>query len=62
MADFGAGADSLQFTGYGTAAEGATFTQVDATHWSINSSDGQAHEIVALTGAPAVHATDYIFV
>ena len=58
----GAGAgDSLQFVGYGTAAAGATFTQTDATHWSINSADGTTHDIIVLANSASVHASDYLF-
>ena len=35
-----AAGDQMQFAGYGSAAAGATLTQVDATHWSINSASG----------------------
>ena len=34
-----------------TAAQGATLTQVDARHWSINSVDGLTHDIITLVGA-----------
>ena len=57
-----AAGDSLIFSGYGTAPEGATFTQVDATHWSINSADGQAQDVVTFTNAAAIHVSDYLFV
>jgi len=57
----GAGAgDSLLFSGYGTAAEGATFTQVDATHWSINSWDGAVHDVLTFTGGPTIDISDYL--
>ena len=55
------GADQFQFVGYGTAAQGATFTNVDATHWSINSFDNSIHDIIALGNGQTVHASDYIF-
>jgi hypothetical protein len=46
-------ADAFVFVGYGTAAQGASLTQVDATHWSINSADGLVHDIITLSnGAP----------
>jgi Ca2+-binding RTX toxin-like protein len=53
--------DHLLFQDYGTAAQGATFVKVDATHWSINSSDGAIHEVITLYYA-AVHPTDYTFI
>jgi serralysin len=59
----GAGAgDQLVFIGYGTAAAGATLTQIDATHWSINSSNGVTHDILTLSNGAAIHATDYLFI
>jgi len=59
----GAGAgDQLQFVGYGTTAQGATLTQVDATHWSINSSDGAIHDVIMLTNGASIHSTDFLFV
>jgi len=54
--------DSLRFVGYGTAADGATFTQVDAEHWSINSADGLTHDVITLLNGASVHASDYMFV
>jgi Ca2+-binding RTX toxin-like protein len=56
--------DTLLFFGYGTATEGATLTQsqVDPTHWSINSSDGWVHDIITLANGAAVHQSDYLFV
>jgi Ca2+-binding RTX toxin-like protein len=57
-----AAGDSLLFVGYGTAATGAALTQIDATHWSINSADGLVHDIVTLSNAASIHASDYLFV
>jgi Ca2+-binding RTX toxin-like protein len=54
--------DTLVFVGYGTAAQGATLTQTDPTHWSINSSDGLAHDIITLANGAAVHQSDFLFV
>jgi Ca2+-binding RTX toxin-like protein len=62
VTDFGAdGADQLVFLGYGSAADGASFVQVDATHWSVNSADGLAHDVIAFSNAAAIHAYDYLF-
>jgi hypothetical protein len=65
VADFSgngaAAGDSLTFAGYGTVAQGATFTQVDATHWSINSSDGTVHDILTFANGASIHASDYLF-
>jgi Ca2+-binding RTX toxin-like protein len=57
-----AAGDELHFSGYGSAAAGATFTQIDATHWSINSSSGLIHDIIALPNGAVVHPSDYAFV
>ena len=56
--DAGAG-DALQFVGYGP---GATFVQLDGTHWRINSSDGQVHETITVQNGAAVHTSDVLFV
>ncbi len=57
-----AAGDQLQFVGYGSAAAGATLTQIDATHWSINSANGSIHDIIALSNGAVVHPSDYAFV
>lgn len=51
--------DRLVFIGYGTA--GATFVQIDATHWQINSADGQVQDVITLSNAASIHASDYLF-
>jgi Ca2+-binding RTX toxin-like protein len=53
--------DHLVFIGYGSAAEGATLTQIDDTHWSINSADGLAHDVIAFNNAAIVHAHGFMF-
>ncbi len=58
----GAGAgDVLRFEGYGTVAQGATFHQLDATHWEIASADGVNHDIITMVGAPTIDFTDLVF-
>ena len=57
-----AAGDVLYFTGYGTAAEGATFTQQTATDWLITSADGLISETITLVGAPSIDASDFVFV
>jgi hypothetical protein len=37
-------------------------TQVGPTHWSINSSDGLAHDIITLANGADVHQSDFLFV
>ena len=54
--------DSLQFEGYGP---GATFTNVDATHWQITYDDGASHETITITNGGngvSIDANDFIFV
>ena len=59
----GAGAgDRLVFGGYGTAAAGATFTNIAGADWRITSADGLTMETITLVGAPAVVLQDYLFV
>jgi Ca2+-binding RTX toxin-like protein len=57
-----AAGDQLRFTGYGTAAQGATLTSIDATHWSINSADGLVHDTITLANGASIHASDYFFI
>ena len=54
--------DQFQFIGYGTAAAGATFVQIDATHWQINSADGLIHDIITIQNGASIYPTDYIFI
>jgi Ca2+-binding RTX toxin-like protein len=55
-------ADSFRFVGYGTAAQGATFTRIGTTNqWQINSADGLVHDIITLSNNASVHASDYVF-
>lgn len=56
-----AAGDNLLFIGYGSAAAGATFVQIDATHWQINSADGLIHDIITIVNGASIDATDYIF-
>jgi hypothetical protein len=48
----------LQFVGYGP---GATFTQIDATHWQVNSGDGLVQETIAFQNGAPVHMSDVLF-
>jgi Ca2+-binding RTX toxin-like protein len=53
--------DQLQFVGYGTAAQGATLTQQDATHWQVNSFDGAVHDTITLSNGASLSPTDFLF-
>ena len=58
-----AAGDSFTFMGFGTAAQGATFTQVGATdQWQIHSGLDGHNEIITLNNNPLVHASDFLFV
>jgi Ca2+-binding RTX toxin-like protein len=53
--------DFMYFIGYGTAAEGATFVQLTATTWQINSADGTIHDVITISGGP-VDSGDFVFI
>jgi Ca2+-binding RTX toxin-like protein len=53
-----AAGDSLQLVGYGA---GATFTNIDVTHWQVNFFGGSHDIITFMNGAP-VDASDYAFI
>jgi len=57
-----AAGDVIKLTGFGTAAQGATFTQVNTTQWQIHSGLDGHNEIVTLSNAAAVHGSDFFFV
>jgi len=63
MTDFdgnGAGAgDNFVFTGYGP---GASFTNVDATHWQINYAGGTQHDVITLLNGAPVDPSDFLFI
>jgi hypothetical protein len=66
VADFSRGQvaewDFLVFSGFGTEAQGASFTQIDTTdQWQIHASDGH-NEVIMLSNHAAVHAGDFVFV
>jgi Ca2+-binding RTX toxin-like protein len=50
--------DSLKFVGYGP---GATFTNINATHWQINYNSGASHEMIAFMNGAAIDQGDLIF-
>jgi len=59
----GAGAgDSFLFTGFGTAAQGATFTPLNATQWQIHSGLDGHNEIITLANGARVDQSDFLFV
>ena len=57
-----AAGDMLEFAGFGTAAQGATFTQLNATQWQIHSGLDAHNEIITLSNGATVHPTDILFV
>jgi Ca2+-binding RTX toxin-like protein len=50
--------DSLQFVGYGP---GATFTNIDATHWQVNFNGSASHEVITFMNGASIDATDVVF-
>jgi Ca2+-binding RTX toxin-like protein len=55
----GAGAgDSLQFVGYGA---GATFTNINATHWQISYNGGASQEVITFMNGAVIDASDFLF-
>jgi predicted extracellular nuclease/2',3'-cyclic-nucleotide 2'-phosphodiesterase (5'-nucleotidase family) len=66
VADFagnGAGAgDFLVFVGFGTTAQGATFTQMGMSNqWQIHSGLDAHNEIITFSNGAAIHASDFMF-
>jgi serralysin len=54
--------DLLTFVGFGTVAQGATFTQIGTTNqWQIHSGLDGHNEVVKLMNGAAVHPTDVLF-
>ena len=51
--------DTLLFVGYGV---GATFTNIDATHWQVNYNGGASHDVITFSNAAAMHGSDFSFV
>jgi hypothetical protein len=55
--------DQLTFSGFGTAAQGATFTQIGITNqWLIHSGLDGHNEIITLGNGASVLQSDYLFV
>jgi Ca2+-binding RTX toxin-like protein len=58
-----ASGDSLQFIGYGTAAQGSTFTQIGATNqWLIHSGLGSPDETITFMNGAPIDGSDFVFV
>jgi Ca2+-binding RTX toxin-like protein len=53
-----AAGDQLDFIGFGA---GATFTNIDQTHWQINYNGGASHEVIALSNGASIHSSDFVF-
>jgi Ca2+-binding RTX toxin-like protein len=50
--------DSLQLVGYGA---GASFTNIDATHWQVNFNGSASHEVITFMNGASIDATDVVF-
>jgi Ca2+-binding RTX toxin-like protein len=58
-----AAGDALQFVGFGTAAQGAAFSQIGATNqWQIHSGLDGHNEIVTFSNGAVIHPSDFLFV
>jgi Ca2+-binding RTX toxin-like protein len=57
----GAAGDSLTFAGFGTAAQGASLTQIGSNQWLIHSGLGGADETITLLNGASVDPTDVLF-
>jgi VCBS repeat-containing protein len=54
--------DSFRFFGFGTAAQGATFTRIGTTNqWQIHSGLDRHNEYITLVNGASVDASDYVF-
>ena len=47
------------FVGYGP---GASFTNIDATHWQVNYNGGASHDVITFSNAAAIDVSDFLFV
>ena len=55
--------DFLVFSGFGTGAQGGTFTQIGNTdQWQIHSGLDAHNEVITLSNHAAVQAGDFVFV
>ena len=64
VADFsgsGGQGDAFQFFGYGSAADGATFTKVDDTHWKVTSADGLIEDTITIANGATIDPGDVSF-
>ena len=50
----------LRFSGFGTAAQGATFTDIGANQWQIDSGLDGHNEVITLANSATVHTSDFI--
>ena len=57
-----AAGDALRFVGFGTTAQGAALTQLNATQWQIHSGIDGHNEIITLANGALIHASDFFFV
>jgi Ca2+-binding RTX toxin-like protein len=53
-----AAGDAMRFVGYGA---GATFTNIDATHWQVNYNGGAAHDVITFSNGAAIDPSDFLF-
>jgi trimeric autotransporter adhesin len=54
--------DTLIFSGFGSAAQGATFTSLGNDQWQIHSGLDAHNETITLGNGASIHVTDFLFV
>jgi hypothetical protein len=58
-----AAGDALQFIGFGTVLQGATFTQIGASNqWQIHSGLGGPDEIITFLNGASIDPSDVLFI
>lgn len=53
--------DMIEFSGFGTSAQGASFRQLDAQRWQVTSADGLQVETITFGNGAGIHASDVLF-
>jgi serralysin len=53
-----AAGDSLEFVAY---SPGASFSQIDPTHWQVNYNGGASHDVITVINGASIDPTDVVF-
>ena len=62
IVDFTSGIDTIDLIGFGSPAQGATFTQLNATDWQITPAGSSTGELLHIANAAPISAADIHFV